>query len=329
MVCEREFPPLPNGWFAVAWANDLGRRQVKPLRFAGRDLVMFRGSDGTVGVFDAYCPHLGTHLGFGGRVKADRIVCPFHHWEFDTNGTCQKIPHSQNIPKKAVLQKWQAREVNKVIQIYHHAADRPPNREPAPFGPIENDSWAPCGRKQYRLQSHPQELSENGADEVHLRTVHGNAVVGSRLVEGKDEFATYFDLVPMLGKRRLPIRVSLDIHIHELGHMTIGTRIGQHLAFYIVQYATPVEWDVVEVRHLYLVKRARGLKGLVLWPVSRILLRLALVNAASDKPIWNHKTFHAAPVLSEGEGMLGRFRRWARQFYQEADEKHAAEVAQP
>ena len=32
---------------------------------------MFRGEDNSVGVADPYCPHLGAHLGHGGRVCGD------------------------------------------------------------------------------------------------------------------------------------------------------------------------------------------------------------------------------------------------------------------
>ncbi len=31
----------------------------------GKEIVAFRGADGRAGVLDAFCPHLGTHLGHG------------------------------------------------------------------------------------------------------------------------------------------------------------------------------------------------------------------------------------------------------------------------
>ena len=36
----------PNGWFQVAYSDELEPGQVVPLRYFGRDLVLFRGSDG-------------------------------------------------------------------------------------------------------------------------------------------------------------------------------------------------------------------------------------------------------------------------------------------
>src|SRR5262249_47971167 len=73
--------PFPFGWFAVAYSDELGAGQVKALRYFGRELVLWRGEDGTARLLDAYCRHLGAHLGHGGRVNGNDIECPFHAWQ--------------------------------------------------------------------------------------------------------------------------------------------------------------------------------------------------------------------------------------------------------
>ncbi|MGH9389933.1 MAG: hypothetical protein ACRD1Z_09980, partial [Vicinamibacteria bacterium] len=37
-----------------------------------------------------------------------------------------------------------------------------------------------------------------------------------------------------------------------------------------------------------------------------------------DIPIWNNKIFRPLPNLAEGDGEVGRFRRWYRQFYSDS-----------
>jgi phenylpropionate dioxygenase-like ring-hydroxylating dioxygenase large terminal subunit len=70
------------GWYLVCWSADLEPSQVKPLRYFGKNYVLFRGEDGKATLLDAHCPHLGAHLGYGGRVEGNDIICPFHAWRF-------------------------------------------------------------------------------------------------------------------------------------------------------------------------------------------------------------------------------------------------------
>ena len=63
------FPAYPNGWFRMAYSAELAVGEVAPLHFLGRDLVLFRDEEGEAHVLDAFCPHLGAHLGIGGRVE--------------------------------------------------------------------------------------------------------------------------------------------------------------------------------------------------------------------------------------------------------------------
>jgi len=112
-----QLPPVfPNGWFAICESDQLKAGQVRPVyalgiyllflesifKFihfyitqTGENLVIFRTEEGRACVMDAYCPHLGAHLGFGGRVVGDCIECPFHGWKFDgRDGHCSSIPYS-------------------------------------------------------------------------------------------------------------------------------------------------------------------------------------------------------------------------------------------
>ena len=57
-------------------------------------ILLGTAGDGVVGVLDAFCPHLGAHLGMGGTVEGNALRCPFHGWEFATSGACTAIPYA-------------------------------------------------------------------------------------------------------------------------------------------------------------------------------------------------------------------------------------------
>ena len=74
----KRFPfPVPNGWFVVAESRDLEPGDVQSLYAFGRDLVLYRTEGGEAHLIDAYCPHLGAHIGAGRKVDGEGIRCPF------------------------------------------------------------------------------------------------------------------------------------------------------------------------------------------------------------------------------------------------------------
>ncbi len=58
----------PTGWFQIGWSGDFPTDRTVPLRYFGEDLVAYRGEEGELHVLDAHCPHLGAHIGHGGKV---------------------------------------------------------------------------------------------------------------------------------------------------------------------------------------------------------------------------------------------------------------------
>jgi phenylpropionate dioxygenase-like ring-hydroxylating dioxygenase large terminal subunit len=111
-----------DGWVTVASSAELRPGAVLPISCAGRDGIVFRTAAGAAHALDAYCPHLGAHLGYGGTVVGEQVRCPFHHWRFDSSGRCAGIPYAAQIPPGAQLGAWPLREENGAIQV------RPPQR---------------------------------------------------------------------------------------------------------------------------------------------------------------------------------------------------------
>lgn len=63
------------GWFVVDGSRVIGRRP-RGYRIDGRELVVWRTSDGVLAA-PAACPHMGASL-VGARVRNDSLVCPWH-----------------------------------------------------------------------------------------------------------------------------------------------------------------------------------------------------------------------------------------------------------
>lgn len=86
----------PAAWYFFCRERELHRGPVAK-KLLDQELVAFRGEDGTVGVLNAQCVHMGASLG-NGEVVGNTLRCPLHHWCFDTDGHCTHIPAAESIP---------------------------------------------------------------------------------------------------------------------------------------------------------------------------------------------------------------------------------------
>ena len=195
--------PIPNGWFAVEWSRDLIAGEVKRIRYFDRELVLFRTRSGVPRVLDAYCPHLGAHIGEGGRVIGETVRCPFHGWRFDGDGSCVEIPYCKRIPTSARLQAWNVAERNRMIFVWHHAEGKPPSWDVPTMPELDDKEWSEPRFFDLRVAVHMQELAENNCDPVHFQIVHGsNEVPASEYTLAED--GRFFRIVSR-GPQETPI----------------------------------------------------------------------------------------------------------------------------
>ncbi|XP_049516076.1 cholesterol 7-desaturase nvd-like [Dermacentor silvarum] len=135
-------PVFPNGWIPVLESSALGVNDVIPLHVFGQELVAFRTADGVAHVLDAYCPHLGAHLGVLGRVVGDCIECPFHGWRFrGDNGACAGVPYARKTPSFVSVKAWTCRES---VRPHHRLV---PCRRRGTLVDDRSSGW--CGQQHY------------------------------------------------------------------------------------------------------------------------------------------------------------------------------------
>ena len=92
LLC-RVGPDTPMGqvfrrfWTPIALASQVDRLDSDParVRFCGENYVLFRDSEGRLGLLDELCPHRGASLALG-RVEECGIRCLYHGWKFDVEG---------------------------------------------------------------------------------------------------------------------------------------------------------------------------------------------------------------------------------------------------
>jgi len=310
--------PYPDGWFAVAFSEELPPGRMLRRRFMGEELVVYRTRKGIVRVVEPYCPHLGAHLGHGGWVEGEEIVCPFHHFAFDVDGACVRTGYGTR-PPAARLGMREAREVNGALLVWHHAGGAAPTWE-VPTQPVTGFP-APF-RHVSTLVDHPQEIVENAVDLGHIGPVHGyrNVQLRRPFTPEGSSFA-----IAAAGERTMPfggpLEIVFDIVVHGLGHLWVDATIPRlHAAATFQAMATPIDPRHVELRYSVALRVGaepvdERLRGVVSHLLTRILGPAFRRDMERDFPIWEHKVYVDRPRLAHGDGPLPAFRRWARQFY--------------
>jgi len=304
--------PIPNGWFAVAFSNELVAGEVRRIHYFDEDLVLYRGREGAPKVLDAYCPHLGAHLAEGGRVIGDTLRCPFHGWRFDGTGMCVEIPYCQRIPPKARLRGWDVVEKNRMIFVWHHAEGKPPSWDFPVMPELDHADWTEPRSLELKVAVHMQDMHENNNDPVHFQFVH----MAGEVPPSEISFAEGGRYMRMVGKSRRATPLGTFETLLERDSWGLGlsaVRVAGIPGAGLLMYSStaPVDRSHSHSRWLFTVtKNLADLAG------EQFIQDLS-VGVRQDLRIWENKVHRARPVLCEADRYLAEFRQWARQFYSE------------
>jgi 3-ketosteroid 9alpha-monooxygenase subunit A len=309
------FAPYPRSWYLVAWSDELGPGAVLPLEYFGRELVLFRTTEGRAVVLDAYCPHLGAHLGHGGKVCGETLACPFHGWRFDAAGQCVLVPHASRIPPLAETRAWPVHETSGMILVYHDPEGTAPGWSvpeiPEMGGP--GQGWLPVERRRWRVRTHVKDTNENNCDRAHLLFMHGLESVDStaepqeHVLHVRHAFKAEMSRIGMPG--------TVFDGVVEGTHSGLGVlqqRIRSLVEGLLVSTQTPIDGEYVDLRFTFTVKTApnEDIAKMAMTAMWSDLVR----DVEDDIRIWERKAYLTRPVLSEADGPIGLYRRWSRQF---------------
>src|SRR5919198_6651843 len=134
-------------WLPVCMSEEVVERDGTPVRsrLLGEDLVVFRDSEGRLGVLGEYCLHRRASLAFG-RNEECGLRCLYHGWKFDVEGNVVDMPSeapgaAQRLGKKT--QAYPGREAGGFVWIWVG-----PQGEMCEFQP---PAWAPPAGIRYAI----------------------------------------------------------------------------------------------------------------------------------------------------------------------------------
>lgn len=327
--------PIPYGWYAVETSENLKPGDVKPLHYFGRDLVLFRTESGEAAVLNAYCPHLGAHLGHGGTVEGESISCPFHAWKFNGEGHCTEIPYAQRIPPKIdgkqAIDAYPVVEKNQMIFAWYHPQGIAPLFEVEEFAELNSDAWTPIESNGWEINTIIQEAGENAADIAHFVTVHGSIGMPNGVVtlEGHRRLTMMDSRTNEIDEEGVVHRDDADGVDSKLESWNIGPgityqRFSRMFDIVMMGTVTPIDDQSLELRFNFSLPKeqsdlhklyTQGFKDEIRYQVEQ------------DIPIWENKVYLDNPILCDGDGPIAKYRKWFQQFYAEKGGSSSSKAA--
>lgn len=317
----------PTGWFQVAWSDEIAAGQVKKMHYFGRDLVAWRAASGRLSVMDAYCEHLGAHLGYGGHVEGEAIACPFHGWQWDTEGRNVCIPYELRPNPGRRMRTYPVIERNESIHIWHDVDRREPTFDvPDIFADFDDGADASEYYPQQRLyragvRLHPQYVLENGVDFAHFKFVHKTPIVPLFTRHDFSGPVSYVDFTITFegdgGQSIDDVKSGVEAINGGLG--VAVTKSWGMVDNRTISAITPVDDHTCDIRFMVYIGRVPGDDSEKSASRATTFGQMVIDQFEADIEIWSHQRYRATPALapSERESFMA-FRTWAAQFYPES-----------
>jgi phenylpropionate dioxygenase-like ring-hydroxylating dioxygenase large terminal subunit len=307
--CEsttQQSPDFPIGWYSVARGGDLRKGEVQRVKAFARELALFRTRSGETAVLDAFCPHLGAHLGVEGSVVGESLQCPFHGWRFGSDGVCNEIPYCDEIPERARVRAWHTSETNGDIMVWYHPEGLPPAWEVPVVEELNSDEWSEPQYWEITIPNHVQNIAENTCDPEHFQYVHRMENTPPSVVT-IDEDGRVLRMVADAQDAQVPN--TLKVTMHNPGFAIVRTVYGPDAEMLVYSTAQPTTLGETHMRWTLTVRNE------IVDMVGDQIMRGIKSGIDDDLPIWRHKIYRDKPLFCKGDTSLVGFRKWVRQFY--------------
>ena len=169
-------------WLPICLTEEVPEADGDPVkaRLLGEDLVVFRDSEGRVGVLDEMCPHRKASLVFG-RNEECGLRCLYHGWKFDVDGNCVDMssePPGSTLREKVKQKSYPAHEAAGFIWVWMGPAAEKPEFDPPVFQPTP-DTRVSIARMI--VDCNYAHILEGAIDSAHSSSLHSSDMLPARV----------------------------------------------------------------------------------------------------------------------------------------------------
>ena len=196
-------------WLPVCLVEEVAVPDGKPARarVLGEDLVVFRDSEGRVGVLDERCPHRRASLALG-RNEEGGLRCLYHGWKMDVEGNVLERPSetaASCLAQKVKHRAYPVKEWGGVVWAWLGPADAMPEFAPPAWAPAPE---ARVSIAKVRVPCNWAQVLEGAIDSAHSSSLHSSDMVPAKVDGAKVTDRSWLrpttDKAPRLQVQRAP-----------------------------------------------------------------------------------------------------------------------------
>lgn len=185
---------------------------------AGESVIVVRAKDGSVNALLNVCPHRGSRICLEPEGSKAKLVCPYHAWSFNLDGT---FITARQLPEATESGELNLRRVHvRVVEGLIHLclADEAPDFEPLAsdirkfYGPHELGGAKIATRKTFKLRANWKVAAENFFECYHCLPSHPELTQVMSYVRA-------FDSKPLAAERQ-DYTTRWEARAKALGHVT-------------------------------------------------------------------------------------------------------------
>ena len=183
---------------------------------------------------------------------------------------------------------------------------------------IGDEGWTPIRTREWSVNTCNQEMAENQVDAAHFLYLHGTAAMPVTESKRNGHHLLTTSTTAMTTPMG-PVDGQIEVNAWGFGFTT--TRFTGLVETLLLSSATPVEEESCELFFAFTVRDVgKGITG----GVGKAFMAEISRQLEQDIPIWENKIYLDKPILCDGDGPIGVFRLWSKQFYPEHDAGLAA-----
>ena len=173
-------------WTPVCLIEEVAEPDGTPVkaRVFGENLVVFRDTDGRVGVLEEACPHRRASLVLG-RNEEGGIRCLYHGWKMDADGNVLEMasePAASGMVDKVKHKAYPVQEWGGLVWAWFGAAEQMPAFKPPPWAPTAD---VRVSIAKVLLPCNWAQILEGAIDSAHSSSLHSSDMVPARVDTAK------------------------------------------------------------------------------------------------------------------------------------------------